>query len=119
MKRDKKVNKAIMVEPEPEPVDLSNKVNVVAQELKFAKLLAGNDEAMRSKVLKRLKAWLTTRSQSSYGKDTLLRVRARSAKQLVWLGIKVSRAFRIFHNVRMEKTQKGVHQELLRSIFLF
>lgn len=67
MKRDKKV-KTKMVQQEPEPVDLSNKVNVVAQELKFAKLLAGNDEVMRSKILKRLKAWLTMRSQSSYGK---------------------------------------------------
>jgi hypothetical protein len=44
----------------------SGKVNVVAQELKFAKMLASNDVKIRVGVLKSLKKWLTTRSQSSY-----------------------------------------------------
>lgn len=44
------------------------KVNVVAQELKFAKLLACNDQKIRNGILKSLKKWLTTRSQSSYRK---------------------------------------------------
>ncbi|CRK90440.1 CLUMA_CG004117, isoform A [Clunio marinus] len=43
-----------------------NKVNVVAQELKFAKMLASNDVKIRNSVLKSLKKWLNTRSQSSY-----------------------------------------------------
>lgn len=44
------------------------KVNIVAQELKFAKLLACNDQKIRNGVLKSLKKWLNTRSQSSYRK---------------------------------------------------
>lgn len=44
------------------------KVNIVAQELKFAKLLACNDQKIRNGVLKSLKKWLATRSQSSYRK---------------------------------------------------
>jgi hypothetical protein len=44
------------------------KVNIVAQELKFAKLLSCNDVKIRNNVLKSLKKWLTTRSQSSYRK---------------------------------------------------
>lgn len=46
----------------------SGKVNIVAQELKFAKLLACNDQKIRNGVLKSLKKWLNTRSQSSYRK---------------------------------------------------
>lgn len=46
----------------------SGKINIVAQELKFAKLLACNDQKIRSGVLKSLKKWLNTRSQSSYRK---------------------------------------------------
>lgn len=52
------------------PVD--GKVNVVAQELKFAKLLASNDVKIRNGVLKSLKKWLNTRSQSSYRKYLLI-----------------------------------------------
>jgi hypothetical protein len=48
--------------------DASGKVNIVAQELKFAKLLAANDQKIRNGVLKSLKKWLNTRSQSSYRK---------------------------------------------------
>lgn len=44
----------------------AGKVDVVAQELKFAKMLASNDSKVRSKILKSLKKWLNTRSQSSY-----------------------------------------------------
>lgn len=47
---------------------VSGKVDVVAQELKFAKMLASNDSKVRSKILKSLKKWLNTRSQSSYRK---------------------------------------------------
>lgn len=49
-------------------VESSGKVNIVAQELKFAKLLACNDPKIRNGVLKSLKKWLSTRSQSSYRK---------------------------------------------------
>lgn len=45
-----------------------NKVLLVAQEIKFAKTLAGNDKKARDKVLKNLKKWLTYRSASSFGK---------------------------------------------------
>lgn len=48
--------------------EVDGKVNVVAQELKFAKLLACNDQKIRNGILKSLKKWLATRSQSSYRK---------------------------------------------------
>ncbi|XP_070490723.1 ribosomal RNA processing protein 1 homolog isoform X2 [Chironomus tepperi] len=45
---------------------MNGKKDVLAQELKFAKLLASNDQKIRNNVLKSLKKWLNTRSQSSY-----------------------------------------------------
>lgn len=50
----------------------AGKVSVVAQELKFAKMLASNDVKVRIGVLKSLKKWLNTRSQSSYRKFLLI-----------------------------------------------
>lgn len=50
----------------------SGKVGVVAQELKFAKMLASNDLKIRNRVLKSLKEWFNTRSQSSYRKCILI-----------------------------------------------
>jgi hypothetical protein len=50
----------------------AGRVNVVAQELKFAKMLASNDVKIRNNVLKSLKKWLSTRSQSSYRKYLLI-----------------------------------------------
>jgi len=47
---------------------MNDKKDVLAQELKFAKLLASNDQKIRNNVLKSLKKWLKTRSQSSYRK---------------------------------------------------
>ena len=44
------------------------KVHLLAQELKFAQSLAGNDPKTRRKVLKNLKKWLHLRSTSSYRK---------------------------------------------------
>ncbi|KAG5673854.1 hypothetical protein PVAND_003865 [Polypedilum vanderplanki] len=45
---------------------MADKKDVLAQELKFAKLLASNDPKVRKNVLKNLKKWLKTRSESSY-----------------------------------------------------
>ncbi|XP_032691284.1 ribosomal RNA processing protein 1 homolog isoform X2 [Odontomachus brunneus] len=42
------------------------KTIVIAQEIKFARLLANNDKRVRDKVLKNLKKWLTVRSHSSF-----------------------------------------------------
>lgn len=47
---------------------MNDKKDVLTQELKFAKLLASNDQKIRNNVLKSLKKWLNTRSQSSYRK---------------------------------------------------
>ncbi|KAL0112733.1 hypothetical protein PUN28_012183 [Cardiocondyla obscurior] len=44
----------------------SKKALIVAQEIKIARLLANNDKRVRDKVLKRLRKWLTVRSQSSF-----------------------------------------------------
>lgn len=45
---------------------------LIAQEIKMARLLTNNDKRIRDKVLKRLKKWLTVRSQSSFGKSVCL-----------------------------------------------
>lgn len=58
-------NKTLNVETK----DKSKKALIVAQEIKIARLLANNDKKIRDKVLKRLKKWLTVRSQSSFGKS--------------------------------------------------
>jgi hypothetical protein len=47
--------------------NLANKTLLVAQEIKFARLLANNNKKVRDKVLKNLKKWLVMRSQSSFG----------------------------------------------------
>lgn len=44
------------------------KASILSQELKFARILASNDQKIRNGVLKNLKKWLNTRSQSSYRK---------------------------------------------------
>lgn len=46
---------------------ITGKAMVIAQEMKFARLLASNNKRVRDKVLKNLKKWLTVRSQSSFG----------------------------------------------------
>jgi hypothetical protein len=68
MKTGKKKEK----DPGETSSSVSGKVNVVAQELKFAKMLASNDVKIRIGVLKSLKKWLNTRSQSSYRKCLLI-----------------------------------------------
>lgn len=47
------------------------KALIIAQEIKFARLLACNDKKIRDKVLKSVKKWLTVRSKSSFGKNLL------------------------------------------------
>jgi len=47
----------------------SKKNLFIAQEIKIARLLANNDKRIRDKALKRLKKWLTVRSQSSFGRS--------------------------------------------------
>lgn len=54
-----------MMEDDGKP---ASKRAIIAQEIKFARTLAGNDATMRRRVLKNLKTWLTTRSQSTFGK---------------------------------------------------
>lgn len=55
-------------EPAENGIQHAGKVDIVAQELKFAKMLASNDVKVRIGVLKSLKKWLNMRSQSSYRK---------------------------------------------------
>lgn len=68
LKPGKKKSKESTEKAPPAP----GKVSVVAQELKFAKMLASNDVNVRNGVLKSLKKWLNTRSQSSYRKYLLI-----------------------------------------------
>lgn len=56
-------------------------VRLVAQELKFAKLLAGNDARISQNQLKKLEKWLKIRSQSSFGKYTYRRFNCFSKKK--------------------------------------
>ncbi|XP_076281941.1 ribosomal RNA processing protein 1 homolog Nnp-1 [Lasioglossum baleicum] len=44
----------------------NGKALVIAQEIKFARLLSSNDKRVRDKVLKNLRKWLTVRSKSSF-----------------------------------------------------
>lgn len=67
----KDITKTLKVKNKMRPIDAKaeNKKNVlIAQEIKMARLLANNDKRIRDKVLKRLKKWLSVRSQSSFGK---------------------------------------------------
>lgn len=59
-------------QPNVETKDESKKALIIAQEIKFARLLANNDKKIRDKVLKRLKKWLTIRSQSLFGKSVCI-----------------------------------------------
>lgn len=58
-------NKMQLISAESE----SKKNLFIAQEIKIARLLANNDKRVRDKALKRLKKWLTVRSQSSFGRS--------------------------------------------------
>lgn len=44
------------------------KVHLVAQELKFAKIFAGNNTSLSEKQLRKLKKWFIMRSNSSFRK---------------------------------------------------
>uniref|UniRef100_A0A182RTH3 Ribosomal RNA processing protein 1 n=1 Tax=Anopheles funestus TaxID=62324 RepID=A0A182RTH3_ANOFN len=44
----------------------TDKSSIISQEIKFARALAGNNPKLRRKVLKNLKTWLSTRSQSTF-----------------------------------------------------
>lgn len=50
--------------------ETGRKAVIIAQEIKFARLLSSNDKKVRDKVLKNLRKWLTVRSNSSFGKAT-------------------------------------------------
>ncbi|XP_059619239.1 ribosomal RNA processing protein 1 homolog [Phlebotomus argentipes] len=52
--------------PSPPSSNLDVKIQLVEQEIKFAKALAGHEPRIQAKVLKNLKKWLTLRSQSSF-----------------------------------------------------
>lgn len=54
------------------PIDAKSEIKknlFITQEIKIVRLLANNDKRIRDKALKRLKKWLTVRSQSSFGKS--------------------------------------------------
>nr|XP_033327775.1 ribosomal RNA processing protein 1 homolog isoform X1 [Megalopta genalis] len=44
----------------------SRKTLIIAQEIRFARLLSSNDKRVRDKILKNLRKWLTVRSKSSF-----------------------------------------------------
>lgn len=57
------------------PIDLTDikatKVSLVAQEIKFAKLFAGNNTRISEKQLNKLKQWFQIRSRSSFRKYSI------------------------------------------------
>lgn len=55
-------------EDEIVPEKLSKEVYVIAQELKIIRSLSGNNPVHRAKQIKKLRRWLTLRSNSSYRK---------------------------------------------------
>lgn len=65
-KRIKKpIKKKAFIKPKKE------KVLIVAQEFKFAKLLSGNEKSTRDRVLKSLKKWLSSCFSKNYGEYLL------------------------------------------------
>ena len=48
------------------------KMILLAQEIEFAKVLAGNDKRLRDKGIKKLRKWLIARSNGKYGKVILV-----------------------------------------------
>ncbi|XP_029670914.1 ribosomal RNA processing protein 1 homolog [Formica exsecta] len=65
----KDITKTLKVKNKMRPIDAKAEIKknvLIAQEIKMARLLANNDKKIRDKVLKRLKKWLTVRSQSSF-----------------------------------------------------
>ena len=46
----------------------NDKKIIVAQEIAFAKVLAGNNKVLRDRALKKLKKWLTVRGTGKWGK---------------------------------------------------
>lgn len=68
---------ASLVAPVPKaPIDPTDakaaKISLVAQEIKFAKLFAGNNTKISEKQLNKLKTWFQIRSRSSFRKYLLL-----------------------------------------------
>lgn len=61
------VDKFVKYQSAPVKKVKKRKALVIAQEIKFARLLANNDKRVRDKMLKNLKKWLTVRSESSFG----------------------------------------------------
>lgn len=59
--KKQKIKKKPIVKPKKE------KVLVVAQEIKFARMLSGNEKKTRDRVLKTLKKWLSNCFQKGYG----------------------------------------------------
>lgn len=49
------------------PEGVRGKILLAAQEITFAKVLAGNDKPTRDRGVKRLRKWLTARSEGSLG----------------------------------------------------
>lgn len=70
--------KTLKIKNKMRPIDAKKgeikKSLLIAQEIKMARLLTNNDKRIRDKVLKRLKKWLTVRSQSSFGKSVGLHI---------------------------------------------
>lgn len=56
------------VEIAPPHDEQSTRAYLIAQEIKFAKVFAGNDTKVSEKQLKRLRRWLKIRSASSFRK---------------------------------------------------
>lgn len=67
-KKNKSKLQKIIEDTENNSLNVTNKALLVAQDLKFAKLLAGNDLNLKKKVLNNLKKWLKARSSSSFCK---------------------------------------------------
>lgn len=58
-----------MGRPIPEVIQgkASDKKIVIAQEIAFAKVLAGNNKTLRDRALKKLTKWLTIRGNGKWG----------------------------------------------------
>lgn len=97
------------------------KVLVVAQEFKFARLLSGNEKKTRDRVLKTLKKWLLNCFEKGYGKFILslcTKLRFLNSKCLNWLN-----KYSIFndmcdYNLNQIKTLETHYETTLKVMLL-
>ena len=80
---DKKKTKKQKMKKRPIEKPKKEKVLVVAQEFKFARLLSGNEKKTRDRVLKTFKKWLMNCFEKGYGMYYLVFIQKKQALRFI------------------------------------